>query len=157
MDVLKEEPSFSHDHFSEVKAASTGQTEPANTAATSGRHKAVAVAAIMNMIVSPCCMRWYAVQCPILCACLWVLPGYQRLGEPCWHLFCYKLSLHSTSMSMCLLSDWPVLTVGLAADEDVFDLIKQEVQRDVQGKRQRAAGVYHKISSSVSVAHKCRH
>lgn len=28
MDVLKEEPLFSHDHFSEVKAASTGQTEP---------------------------------------------------------------------------------------------------------------------------------
>lgn len=56
MDVLKEEPSFSHDHFSEVKAASTGQAEPANTAATSGRHKAVAVVAITNMIVSLYCM-----------------------------------------------------------------------------------------------------
>lgn len=27
MDVLKEEPSFSHDHFSEVKAASSGQID----------------------------------------------------------------------------------------------------------------------------------
>lgn len=60
-------------------------------------------------------------------------------------------------MSMCLLSDWPVLTVGLAADEDVFDLIKQEVQRDVQGKRQRAAGVYHTMSRLSSVVHTCHH
>ena len=29
---------------------------------------------------------------------------------------------------------------GLGADDDVFDLIKQEVQRDVQGKKKRAAG-----------------
>lgn len=29
---------------------------------------------------------------------------------------------------------------GLAADEDVFDLIKQEVQRDAQGKKKRPAG-----------------
>ncbi len=28
MDVLKEEPSFSHDHFSEVKAATTAQAQP---------------------------------------------------------------------------------------------------------------------------------
>ncbi|KAL3158741.1 hypothetical protein ABBQ32_011470 [Trebouxia sp. C0010 RCD-2024] len=64
MDVLKEEPSFSHDHFSEVKAASTGQME-------------------------------------------------QDKGQG---------------------------TSGLAADEDVFDLIKQEVQRDAQGKKKRPAG-----------------
>lgn len=29
---------------------------------------------------------------------------------------------------------------GLAADEDVFDLIKQEVQRDAQVKKKRPAG-----------------
>lgn len=33
-----------------------------------------------------------------------------------------------------------LLTVGLGADEDVFDLIKQEVQRDAEGKKKRAAG-----------------
>ena len=36
MDVLKEEPSFSHDHFSEVKAASTGQIEQDKAQDTSG-------------------------------------------------------------------------------------------------------------------------
>ena len=32
------------------------------------------------------------------------------------------------------------MAAGLGADDDVFDLIKQEVQRDVQGKKKRAAG-----------------
>ncbi|DBB01935.1 hypothetical protein WJX77_010097 [Trebouxia sp. C0004] len=64
MDVLKEEPSFSHDHFSEVKAATTAQAQP---------------------------------------------PALSNAS-------------------------------GLGADEDVFDLIKQEVQRDVQGRKRRAAG-----------------
>ena len=36
MDVLKEEPLFSHDHFSEVKAASAGQTEPSKAQDTFG-------------------------------------------------------------------------------------------------------------------------
>ncbi len=36
MDVLKEEPSFSHDHFSEVKAASTGQVKPVKAADKTG-------------------------------------------------------------------------------------------------------------------------
>lgn len=64
MDVLKEEPSFSHDHFNDVKAASEGQAEPPKAPADS----------------------------------------------------------------------------GLGANEDVFELIKQEVQRDVVGKKRQAAG-----------------
>ena len=36
MDVLKEEPSFSHDHFSEVKAASSGLVEPLQSADRTG-------------------------------------------------------------------------------------------------------------------------
>ena len=32
------------------------------------------------------------------------------------------------------------MSAGLGTDEDVFDLIKQEVQRDAQGKKKRAAG-----------------
>ena len=36
MDVLKEEPTFSHTHFSEVKAASSGQGEPAQEKDPSG-------------------------------------------------------------------------------------------------------------------------
>lgn len=36
MDVLKEEPSFSHDHFSEVKAASSGQIDTPVVPDTSG-------------------------------------------------------------------------------------------------------------------------
>ncbi len=38
MDVLKEEPSFSHDHFSEVKAATTAQAQPSALADASGAH-----------------------------------------------------------------------------------------------------------------------
>ena len=38
MDVLKEEPSFSHDHFSEVKAATTAQAQPPSLADASGAH-----------------------------------------------------------------------------------------------------------------------
>lgn len=38
MDVLKEEPSFSHDHFSEVKAATTAQAQPPALAHASGAH-----------------------------------------------------------------------------------------------------------------------
>ena len=36
MDVLKEEPSFSHDHFNDVKAASEGQAEPPKASADTG-------------------------------------------------------------------------------------------------------------------------
>ena len=36
MDVLKEEPSFSHDHFSEVKAATTAQAQPPALSDASG-------------------------------------------------------------------------------------------------------------------------
>ena len=38
MDVLKEEPSFSHDHFSEVKAATTAQAQLPALADASGVH-----------------------------------------------------------------------------------------------------------------------
>ena len=37
MDVLKEEPSFSHDHFNDVKAASEGQAEPPEAPADTGQ------------------------------------------------------------------------------------------------------------------------
>ena len=41
---------------------------------------------------------------------------------------------------LIVLLSCSALTAGLGADEDVFDLIKQEVQRDAQGKKKRAAG-----------------
>lgn len=43
MDVLKEEPLFSHDHFSEVKAASTGHLEQDKVQDSSGELMITAV------------------------------------------------------------------------------------------------------------------
>ena len=56
MDVLKEEPSFSHDHFSEVKAASTGHTEENKVQDASG-----------GLSVTPICVHDISHRCKSAC------------------------------------------------------------------------------------------